>query len=332
MDDATVPPDPFDPLRAEERRSAADVGPTDTEVWEPIIPARGEPPEAPQIQHSKHGRAAARWIYRDAGGAPLFAVVRFNLPNGDKEVLPYTFGRRVWMTKKGIRRDVTGWHFKRPNLPVPLYGLDRLAARPDAPVLVCEGEKVADAASLLFPDMVCIASEGGSSAAHTADWTPLVGHPVTGWPDHDAAGSRYAEAVVRLLGEVGTGPVRVVSVPQDWPDGWDLADPLPDGVTTAQLSLMLAEAQSLDDVKLPSGFVMRQSGLHFIPDATDTNSAVFIAAHSRSLGKLTTVLATLGDWCCGGVIATDGRTIGVVQSGLRMGKATRSHPSWRMLV
>ena len=110
------------------------------------MPATDEPPEAPQIQHSKYGTAAVRWVYRDAAGAPLFAVARFNLANGKKEVLPYTFGRRVWTMKNGIRRDVTEWHFKRPNLPVPLYGLDRLAARPNAPVLITEGEKKADAA------------------------------------------------------------------------------------------------------------------------------------------------------------------------------------------
>jgi hypothetical protein len=29
--------------------------------------------------------------------------------------------------------------------------------------------------------------------------------------------------------------VRIVSVPKTWPDGWDLADPPPDGVTVEKL-------------------------------------------------------------------------------------------------
>jgi hypothetical protein len=48
-------------------------------------------------------------------------------------------------------QDRTGWHFKAPPWPGPLYGLDRLAAQPDAPVVICEGEKAADAAGRLFP-------------------------------------------------------------------------------------------------------------------------------------------------------------------------------------
>ena len=69
-----------------------------------------------------------------------------------KDVLPWTHGRRVWTDRKGNAQDRIGWHCKAPPTPRPLYGLDRLAARPAAPALVCEGEKTADAAGLLFPD------------------------------------------------------------------------------------------------------------------------------------------------------------------------------------
>ena len=54
---------------------------------------------------------------------------------------------------------------KRPLTPVPMYGLDRLAARPEATVLLVEGEKTADAAELLFPGCVAITSQGGSNGA-----------------------------------------------------------------------------------------------------------------------------------------------------------------------
>ena len=61
-----------------------------------------------------------------------------------KDVLPYTFcegpdGKQRWQWK-----DL-------PRGRRPLYGLDFLAARPDAPVLVVEGELTADAARILFP-------------------------------------------------------------------------------------------------------------------------------------------------------------------------------------
>ena len=290
MDDATST-DPFAPLAAREGVSTGtgtDAGSAEAEAWDPIMPAVGEPPEAPQMQHRRHGAAAARWVYRDAAGAPLFAVARIDLPDGSKQILPYTFGRRRWTTKSGNRRDVTDWHFKRPKVPVPIYGLNRLAERPDAPVLICEGEKAADAAALLFPDMVCITSQGGSRAASNADWKPLVGRSVIIWPDHDSAGISYATDVARLAQGVDAKSVRVVAVPHDFPDGWDLADPLPDGVTTEHLSVMVAEAHAHDDLELPAGFVMSLSGLHFNPEATDSNAdakPIFIAAHFDVVGE-----------------------------------------------
>ena len=55
------------------------------------------------------------------------------------------------------------------DTPRPLYGLDRLAARPDAPVIVCEGEKAADAAERLFPEYVAVTSPNGAGSPHCAD-------------------------------------------------------------------------------------------------------------------------------------------------------------------
>ena len=104
--------------------------------WRPELPAPEEPPEA--WRHARHGYPAAVWTYRDADGRPLYAVCRFSLPNGRKEVQPLTFG-----TLRGRR----GWHWKGAPKPRPLYGLDRLGARPDAPVILTEGEKAADAAA-----------------------------------------------------------------------------------------------------------------------------------------------------------------------------------------
>lgn len=240
--------DPFAPLSEEE---AAHTAATETaerrapEVWEPIMPAPGEPPVALAIRHMRYGVAAVRWVYRDAEARPLFAVARFATPDG-KELTPYSWGRREWTVKTGpnagARRSVVDWHFKRVGVPVPLYGLDRLAERPDAPVLVVEGEKAADAAAELFPDMVAITSQGGSKAAGKSDWTPLAGRNVVIWPDHDVAGSLYAGDAASLANQAGATSVRTVDVPTDWPDGWDLADALPEGATPDTLAELLADA------------------------------------------------------------------------------------------
>ena len=76
---------------------------------------------------------------------------------------------------------------------------------------------------MIFPDYVCIRAPWCLSAAK-ADWTPLHGRTVTIWPDNDAAGRQYAADVAGLV-----PGAKVVPVPATWPDGWDLADELPEG-------------------------------------------------------------------------------------------------------
>jgi len=102
---------------------------------------------------------------------------------------------RVWGTLNGR----TGWQWK--NLPEdrPLYGLDRLAARSDAPVLIVEGEKAADAAAQLLPDYVVTTWQGGSNAVGKAFWSSLKGRDVTIWPDADKPGAKAARGVADAL-------------------------------------------------------------------------------------------------------------------------------------
>jgi hypothetical protein len=121
------------------------------------------------------------------------------------------------------------------SVPCPLYRLDDLVARPDAPVLVVEGEKTADAAAELFPDYVVVTSQGGCNAPGKTDWMPVKeGRRVVIWPDNDIPGRRYAENVMTYV------PHAILAeVPLNFPSGWDLADPVPDG---ADLRAMLTSS------------------------------------------------------------------------------------------
>ena len=160
--------DPFRPLGEDETSGTATPPQSEAEAWHAEIPAPDEPPDAADTRHPRHGTAAATWVYRDPQGCPLFDTVHFDLTNPDgspvldgegkqnKEVLPRTFG-----TLRGKR----GWHFKAPPTPRRLYGLDRLAQRPDAPVLLVEGEKAADKAEVRFPNYV--ASRGRAAPARS---------------------------------------------------------------------------------------------------------------------------------------------------------------------
>jgi DNA primase len=69
-------------------------------------------------------------------------------------------------------------------------------------VLICEGEKAVDAARRIFPDHVVTTSSGGAKAFNHTDWAPLSVRCVVIWPDNDTAGTEYARAVARILGEL----------------------------------------------------------------------------------------------------------------------------------
>jgi hypothetical protein len=181
------------------------------------------------------------WYYRDQDGHRLLYMVRYDRPaNGQhatKQFRPLTYchgpdGRAEWRCK---------------NLPLPrpIFGLDELAVRPDTPVLIVEGEKTVIEASNLFIDHVVITSPNGSNSARKADWCPLAGRDVTIWPDNDDAGKRYAADVAAMVQKVGAASLRVVRIPEGWPESWDLADPLLPGVTEADLAKMLAEAEPI---------------------------------------------------------------------------------------
>jgi hypothetical protein len=141
------------------------------------------------------------------------------------------------------------WRPKAPAKPWPLYGLDRLARNPGGPVLVVEGEKTADAAQRIFPDLVPVTS-GSSDSAASAEWDALAGRDVLIWPDADDPGQGYAVKVAGLLAGVAAS-VRLVPLPdallswvkpgKDRPGGWDLADPAPEEV---DLQAVLASAKT----------------------------------------------------------------------------------------
>ena len=235
---------------------------------------------APTFRHYKLGKPPATWCYADATGAPLFHVARFDQPGGAKEVLPHTWCRATDGTE--------GWQWRSPPEPRPLYGLDRLAARPSDPVLVVEGEKTADAAP--FKDHVAVTSQGGSKAARKADWSPLAGREVVIWPDHDAPGRAYADQVAGLAIAAGAKSVRVVAVPGDFPAGWDLADPAPAGV---DLVALLAQALTWTPPAGPDastvvqgGFKVGRTGVfRLIEDAEGSREWVWMASQIEILAE-----------------------------------------------
>lgn len=175
-----------------------------------------------QIVHPTLGEPHVSWLYRNPAGQVIGVVCRWNQPGG-KTIRPLTPHRDAG---GGIRWQWKGWADHRP-----LYNLDRLVARPGAAVLVVEGEKAADAAQELFPDMVATTWPHGAESASKADFSPLLGRVVFAWPDADEPGHKAARVVCAAAVAAGAGDVLVVTPPEGVADGWDLADALAEGWT-----------------------------------------------------------------------------------------------------
>jgi putative DNA primase/helicase len=220
--------DPFAPLG-----SGAALSASKRSAWSIVMPAPAGAPRPPAA-HFKIGAPTAKWPYHDAGGALLGFVLRFDGDGGEKQFRPLT----LWKSSA----DKLEWRWESWPPKRPLYGLQALAERPSAPVLVTEGEKAADAATRLLPEFVAVTSPNGSKSASKADWSPLRAREVIIWPDADAAGLEYANAVAKFLGAVGAKAVKIVPPPSDVAVGWDAADALSDGWTEARAVQLIAAA------------------------------------------------------------------------------------------
>lgn len=153
--------------------------------------------------------ASRQWCYTDAVGEPLFWIQRVDRGNGDKWFRPKTWDGGNW--------QATGW-----PTPRPVYNLAALHARPDAQVIVCEGEKAADRAQELFPQLVAIAWPNGAQSVAKVDWSPLAGRSILLWPDNDDQGRDAMAKVAALV----HAPAKLLTIdaPPDAPDKWDIAD------------------------------------------------------------------------------------------------------------
>ncbi|BCP56223.1 hypothetical protein K32_48400 [Kaistia sp. 32K] len=222
--------------------------------WKPIVPVPADVKQRPMdtFNRPKGGSweklvASRRWEYRDGSGALIGYICRFELPGGGKDVIPQTYCVNV-------ETGETRWRWLSFDKPRPLYGLDKLAAHPAAQVVLAEGEKAADAAQERYEaagiprnKLVVISWPGGGKAVPHVDWSPLSGRNVGMWPDADL--KRYVDThpkageLMPLLEQPGVvcmldiadriagtaSSIKIITPPAGVPDGWDLADDLPDG-------------------------------------------------------------------------------------------------------
>lgn len=217
--------------------------PDASRVVMPIPPKAGRP----NLRHYHLGDPSRVWLYQSQSGQPLLYVCRWDTPSG-KELRPHSWtGKRFeWVGPSG-------------SDPRPLYGLERLGDDVERPVLICEGEKAADAAhGLIGRDYACLAWLGGTSTADHVSLKPLSRRSVWLWPDADAKrnhagdispkpaqpGWKAMTLIAERLAALGVDVHILDYTPGERPDTWDAADAVADGWTRDEMLAHIDRAQT----------------------------------------------------------------------------------------
>ena len=163
--------------------------------WRSICPIPEEALETVgAVMHPTLGRPVRWWAYETPRRSIWSVVARFE-SGTSKALRPLSYGYQA--------EGQPGWAWRRTDYLIP-WNLSELHARPEAPVVVAEGEKAAEAAKRLLPECVASCHHGGASQAHLTCWRDLAGRDVTILPDDDAASvDQWVPELATVL--VGTG-------------------------------------------------------------------------------------------------------------------------------
>ncbi|MGU0835133.1 DUF927 domain-containing protein [Pseudomonas aeruginosa] len=220
--------------------------------WVPVQPMPDEAMRKVPMQHRQHGKPSTVWVYRDAEGRPLMVLYRFDLGPDDSGTPRKVFAPLTWCKHSG--NGSLSWRWQGLPEPRPLLRLDELATRATDPVVLCEGEKAADAAAELLPSYVATCWPNGTNSWKKADFSALAGRHVLLWPDNDAPGLACMDALAAHLGQLGAASVQQMALTVfsqrpgldgerptftpcgEWAEGDDAADARAKGWTAAHLA------------------------------------------------------------------------------------------------
>lgn len=254
---------------------SADPSKATKTAWRPVHPVppnAGPPPEA----HYVRGRPTYRWTYLSGDGAVYGYISLFINFDGGKERLPVCYC-------VNLATGVYEWRWMAFAEPRPLYGLDRLAKHSLLPVLLVEGEKCADVAVDLLPELVIVTWPGGCNAVDKVDWSPLCGRSILAWADADSQREKLSKGekslgkdpnekpylpekdqpgmkAMRRIGAIlkkidPSTKYRLVKIPPvgEKSSGWDIADAVAEGMDGAALKTFISNVRTAADEEAEAG-------------------------------------------------------------------------------
>ncbi|MEG0557736.1 MAG: DUF927 domain-containing protein, partial [Comamonas sp.] len=231
---------------------APSTGHAQKSEWVPVLPIPDQAMQRVLQKHKQHGKPSKVWIYREASGQALMVLYRFDLDPDENGRSRKVFAPLTWC--KHSTNGSLAWRWQGLSEPRPLLRLDDLAKCPTAPVVLCEGEKAADAAAELLPEHVATCWPNGANSWQKADFAALVGRDVLLWPDNDAPGLKCMDALANHLRKLGAASVQTVALAVfgqlpgmdgdrptfapggEWREGDDAADAQSKGWTAQHLS------------------------------------------------------------------------------------------------
>lgn len=175
------------------------------------IPDQSTVTGSPTDKEPAFKKASHVWNYHDKDGRLVAKIARIEKPDGKKAF------QQAHFNSDGV------WEYRAHPQPRPIYHLDKL--RPDDVVLVCEGEKTADAAQkIVGKAYFCTCWMGGCQAVDKSDWSVIHGHRVLLLPDNDLPGIQAMQRIASLLYK-HCPEIKVVDITKSGkPEGWDVAD------------------------------------------------------------------------------------------------------------
>ena len=164
-----------------------------------------------------------QYEYRRADGELIGYVCRF-VDRGKKSFFPISYIH-------DSSKNINSWSIC--NFSNMLYRSEHLSQDKSRCVLIVEGEKAADIASLYLSNenndhkrrvYDVISWKGGVNGIGTVDFSALTGREVKIWPDNDIAGYRAASKIYSKLRDI-SDRLEIINVRAlDLPNKWDLGD------------------------------------------------------------------------------------------------------------
>jgi len=168
--------------------------------------------------------------YTDTEGNTAFVVERqyTDETRQEKRFFPYT----KWKNKID---NSSKWQSRAMPEPRTIYNLERLSNARQSSVVICEGEKAADAYVKL--NLLPITTwSGGAKQVLKNDWDPLLDfQTIILFPDNDDEGFIAMHKLAKHLHEdlqVALENIKIVLYPDEFPNKWDIADLVPENVDT----------------------------------------------------------------------------------------------------